>query len=248
MGETDKKLIENGKRLDGRAPNELRPIKIEVGVLHRADGSCYLEWGGNKVIAGVFGPRECFPRHAQNPFKARLRYRYNMAPFSVEDRKRPGPDRRSSEISKISREAFENVVFLEQFPKATIDVYVEVLQADAGTRCAALTAASVALADAGIPMKGLVASCASGKIDDVVVLDLGKLEDNAGQADLPLAMIPENGEILLMQMDGDLSPDQLNEAYGLAVEGIKKIGEIQKQALRDKYNKQPEEVGEENEQ
>ena len=97
-------------------------------------------------------------------------------------------------------------------------------------------------------MKGLIASCAAGKIDDVVVLDLGKLEDNAGQADLPLAMIPEDGEILLMQMDGDLSPDQFKEAFDLAAEGIKQIGEIQKQALRDKYNKQPEEVGEENEQ
>jgi len=59
------KLIENGIRLDGRRPDELRPIKIKVGVLNRADGSCYLEFGRNKVIAAVYGPREVHPRHQQ---------------------------------------------------------------------------------------------------------------------------------------------------------------------------------------
>ena len=137
-------LIKDGKRLDGRAFDELRPIRMETGVLNKADGSCFLEWGENKVIAGVFGPRECFPRHEQDPLKARLTYRYNMAPFSVGERKRPGSDRRSTEISKVSREALEKIVFLEYFPRTSIDVFVEVLQAGAGTRCAALTAASSA--------------------------------------------------------------------------------------------------------
>ena len=109
MGKSDIKLIKNGKRLDGRKADELRPIKIEAGVLDNADGSCYLEWGGNKVIAGVYGPRECLPRHTASPYKARLTYRYNMVPFSVDDRKRPGPDRRSTEISKISEEALSKV-------------------------------------------------------------------------------------------------------------------------------------------
>ena len=59
----DIKLIDdNGKRLDGRSTEELRKIKIEAGVLHRADGSCYLEWGNNKVLAAVYGPRELHPR------------------------------------------------------------------------------------------------------------------------------------------------------------------------------------------
>jgi len=91
------KLIKNGKRLDNRKNDELRPIKIEAGVLHRAEGSCYLEWGGNKVLAAVYGPREAVPRHTQNPLRAIVNARYNMAAFSVDDRKRPGPDRRSRE-------------------------------------------------------------------------------------------------------------------------------------------------------
>ncbi|UCF08994.1 MAG: exosome complex exonuclease Rrp41, partial [Thermoplasmata archaeon] len=150
------KLIdEQGRRVDGRRADELRPIKIEANLLKRADGSAYLEWGKNKILAAVYGPREVHPRHLQEPTKAIVQCRYNMAAFSVGDRKRPGPDRRSTEISKVLGEALEYVVFTEQFPRTTVDVFIEVLQADAGTRCSGLTAASVALADAGIPMRDM---------------------------------------------------------------------------------------------
>ena len=127
---SDVKLFENGRRLDGRKPDELRKIKIEVGVLHRAEGSCYLEWGNNKILAAVYGPREAIPRHTQNPLRAIVNARYNMAAFSVDERKRPGPDRRSREISKVISEALENVILVEKFPRATIDVNIEVLDAE----------------------------------------------------------------------------------------------------------------------
>jgi exosome complex component RRP41 len=229
------KLFENGKRLDGRKLDELRKIKIEAGVLHRAEGSCYLEWGGNKVIAAVYGPREAIPRHIQNPLRAIVKANYNMAAFSVEDRKRPGPDRRSREISKVISEALENVILLEKFPRASIDVNIEVLNAEAGTRCAGLTAAAVALADAGIPMKDIPVSCAAGKIENQVVLDLGKQEDNFGDADLPVAISPRTGEILLLQMDGHLTLEEFDKALDLAIKGCHIISEIQKNALMEKY-------------
>ena len=234
------KLFENGKRLDGRKPDELRKIKIEAGVLHRAEGSCYLEWGGNKVIAAVYGPREAIPRHIQNPLRAIVKANYNMAAFSVEDRKRPGPDRRSREISKVISEALENVILLEKFPRASIDVYIEVLNAEAGTRCAGLTAAAVALADAGIPMKDIPVSCAAGKIENQVVLDLGKQEDNFGDADLPVAISPRTGEILLLQMDGHLTLEEFDKALDLAIKGCHIISEIQKKALMEKYQSKSE--------
>ncbi len=110
MDETDISFFKDGLRLDGRREDQLRPIKMEVGVLARADGSCYIEMGGNKVIAAVYGPREVHPRHLQDVTRAIVRYRYNMASFSVEERKRPGPDRRSYELSKVSREALEPVI------------------------------------------------------------------------------------------------------------------------------------------
>lgn len=233
------KLIENGIRLDGRKPDELRPIKIKVGVLNRADGSCYFEFGGNKVIAAVYGPREVHPRHMQKSTSAVVRYRYNMASFSVEERKRPGPDRRSIEVSKVSREALEPVIFQEYFPRSAIDIFVEVLQADAGTRTAGINAASIALADAGIPMKSLVSACAAGKIDGTVVLDLNKDEDNYGQADMPIAMTPD-GRITLLQMDGHLSKDEFREAFEMAKNGCAAIYDMQRAALLERYTSRTE--------
>lgn len=231
------KLIdEKGIRLDGRRFDELRPIRLEAGVLGRADGSAYIEWGGNKVLAAVYGPREAHPRHLQDPARALVQCRYNMAPFSVTDRKRPGPDRRSVEISKIISEAFSAVVFKEQFPRTAIDIFIEVLQADAGTRCAGLTAASVALADAGVPMRDLVASCASGKIGGVVCLDLNKEEDNFGEADCPMAVVPRTGEIVLLQMDGHLTYEEFQKVMGLSLKATEKIYEMQRDALRRKYS------------
>jgi len=229
------KLFEDGKRLDGRKPDELRKIKIEAGVLHRAEGSCYLEWGGNKIFAAVYGPREAIPRHTQNPLRAIVNAKYNMAAFSVEDRKRPGPDRRSREISKVISEALENVILVERYPRASIDVNIEVLNAEAGTRCAGLTAAGVALADAGIPMKDIPVSCAAGKIEDQVVLDLGKEEDNYGTADLPVAISPRTGEIILLQMDGHLTQEEFDKAFDLAIKGCYIVSDIQKKAIMDKY-------------
>jgi exosome complex component RRP41 len=225
-----------GRRLDGRRPDELRPIKIEAGVLRRADGSAYVEMGKNKILAAVYGPRECHPRHLQDPTRAIVQCNYSMLSFSVDERKRPGPDRRSIEISKIIGEALEHVIFLEQFPRTSIDVYIAVLQANAGTRCAGLTAASVALADAGIPMRDLVPACAAGKIAGKVVLDLMKEEDNYGEADLPLAYIPRTGEILLLQMDGHMTQEEFERAIELAKGGCMKIYELQKEALRRRYS------------
>ncbi|WMW22448.1 exosome complex exonuclease Rrp41 [Methanolobus mangrovi] len=248
MSDKPEKFIdEKGLRLDGRRVNEIRPMKMEIGVLSRADGSCYLEWGKNKVLAAVYGPRELHPRRLQKADSALIRYRYNMAAFSVEDRIRPGPSRRSIEISKVSREAFEPVVLTHLYPGAVIDVFAEVLQADAGTRTAAINAASMALADAGIPMKGLVSACAVGKVDGQLVLDLNKPEDNYGDADIPMAMTSE-GEITLLQMDGDVTQEEFKQAVELCKEGCRQILEIQKETLKNKFTKLEEvEVSDEEE-
>lgn len=226
---------DSGRRLDGRRLDELRPIRIDAGVLKRPDGSAYIEWGNNRVLAAVYGPREAHPRHLQDPARALVQCRYNMAPFSVSDRKRPGPDRRSVEISKVISEAFSAVVFTEQFPRTSVDIFIEVLQADAGTRCAGITAASVALADAGIPMRDLVASCASGKIAGQVALDLNKEEDNFGDADCPMAVIARTGEIVLLQMDGHLTEDEFDRAMKLSMDATKRIHSIQRDALSRRY-------------
>ena len=231
-----KLLDENGLRLDGRNEMELRPIKIETNVLERADGSAFIEWGGNKIIVSVYGPREAYPKHTQDIDKAVIKARYNMAAFSVDERKRPGPDRRSVEISKVISEALSSAVMVEQFPRTQVDVFIEVIQADAGTRIAGLTAASVALAAAGIPMRDMVVGCTAGKIEGKIVLDLSKEEDNFGQADLPMAVLSRSGEVVLVQMDGDLSVEEFNQAADMILDVTKRIAQIQRDALVARYS------------
>ena len=230
------KLIIDGKRCDGRAMDELRPLKVQAGVLNKADGSAYVEWGNNKILAAVYGPRECIPRHDASPYRAVIHCRYLMAPFStLDEHGRSGPNRRSIEISKVLKEIFENVVMTEKFPKTAIDIFIEVLQADGGTRCAGVTAAAVALADAGIPMRDLPCAVASGKIDNEVAVDFGKLEDNYGDGDMPIAIAPRNGGILLLQLDGMFTKDELRKAVELAYGVLPKINALQVEALRTHY-------------
>ena len=153
------------KRPDGRKITELRPIHAKVGVIPNADGSAIFSFGETTAIAAVYGPRTMHPQHAQNPEKGVLRCEYNMISFSVDDRIRPGSNRRSTEISKITEWALEPVLMLEKYPNAVVDVFINIIQANASTRCAGINAAAMALAQAGIPMKGLVSSVSIGKLD-----------------------------------------------------------------------------------
>jgi len=225
-----------GKRLSGRKTDELRPIKITAGVIPRADGSAYLEWGQNKVFAAVHGPRECLPKHTASPYKAVIKFEYRMATFSVPDRKNPKPGRREVEISKVCGEALERAIFVEKFPNTSIDITVEIVDSNAGSRIAALTAASVALADAGIPMRDMVTGTSVGKAGGKIIIDLDKDEEDAPDAvDIPIAMLPNSKEIVLLQLDGVLTRKEWEEAYKMAEPAIAKVYEAQKQALKAKY-------------
>ena len=228
-------LNKKGLRLDGRKLDELRSIKLEVGILPNADGSAYVEHGKNKIIAGVFGPREMHPKHLQRADRMVLRCRYHMAPFSVPERKSPAPSRRENELSKVIRDSLLPSLFVENYPRTGVDLYIEVLQADGGTRCASITAASLALADAGLPMRDIVVACAAGKINGKIALDLMDTEDKVGDADVPVAYMPNLNAITLLQMDGKLSTKEFEEAVKMAIEGCKKISNIQKEALQTKY-------------
>ncbi len=227
-----------GKRVDGRKVDELRKIKIEAGIIPRADGSAYLEWGQNKVFAAVYGPRECLPKHTASPYKAVINFEYRMATFSVPDRKNPKPGRREIEISKVCGEALERAIFVERFPNTEIDVTVEIVDSNAGSRVAALTAAAVALADAGIPMRDLVTGVSVGRAGGKIIVDLNKVEEDAPDAvDIPIAMLPNSKEIVLLQLDGIISKKEWETAYKLAESSIMKVYEIQKNALKSKYER-----------
>jgi len=229
-------LIVNGKRLDGRGFDELRNIKIVASPLKNADGSAYIEWGNNKIIAAVYGPRETQPRHLADSSRAIIKCRYAMAPFSsLSEHGRSGPNRRAIEISKVIKEAFENVVVLTDFPGSQIDIFIEVLQGDGGTRAAGLTAASVALASAGIQMRDLPYAVSVGRIEEHVATDFTMIEDMYSHSDMPVAISPRNNEIILLQMDGGMTKEQLKKAFKIAIDVGKEISTLQKDALREAY-------------
>ncbi len=234
-------LIKNGIRLDGRTPGDVRPMKMIAGFLDKADGSCYIECGKTKVVVGVHGPREVHPKHEMQDTKALVRCTYNMESFSVDsERRRPGLDRRSTEISKVSAQALEAAILVERFPKTAIDIFMEVIQADASTRVTALTAASVALADAGIPMKDMVTAVSFGKLygengEEVVAVDMDKPEDNFGLADCAVAYMPNIDQFTLMQMDGNLKIDEMRAGMAMAKKACREIYEMQKAAIKRRY-------------
>ena len=224
------------KRPDGRKVDETRKMTAKVGVVPNADGSAMFSFGDTIAIAAVYGPKKMHPQHMQNPETGVLRYTYNMISFSVQDRIRPGPNRRSMEISKISEWALNPVLMIERFPGTVIDVHVNILQANASTRCAGINAASLALAHAGIPMKELVSSVSIGKLDKELVVDLSKKEEDweegEGATDIPITMT-ESGKITHIQLDGKIGTKQLKEAIELARKACKDIYEVQKKALKE---------------
>jgi len=223
------------KRKNNRKADELRPVVIKAGVIKEADGSALVSLGKTTAIAAVYGPKTTFPKFMQQSDKAMLKTYYNMVPFSTDERVRPGPSRRSQEISKVTRNALEPAIFMEEFPKASIEVYIDIIEADAGTRTAGINTASVALADAGIPMRDLVASAAAGIIDNEYVLDLEGKEEEVTKCDLPIAYMPRLDKITLLQMDGNITPEEAKKVIKLAMKGCKVLYEKQKEALRKRW-------------
>jgi exosome complex component RRP41 len=241
MAKEKVKMIIDGKRMDGRGFEDFRPIDVEVGVLKRANGSAIFKFGDTYALSAVFGPKTMHPKHLQDPQKAFLRCRYSMAPFATTERVRPGTSRRSIEISKVIKEALSNVIFFEDYPKTAIDVFMEILQANASTRCAGLNAASLALAEAGVSMKNLISSCSAGKIDNQIVLDIAGDEDCEGEVDMAVATIGNEDKIVLLQLDGIITREEFLTLINLAKKGCATVYEKQVNALREKYK-----TGEEN--
>lgn len=229
--------MKQAKRKDNRKNDELRKIEAKVGVIKRADGSAMFKIGDTIAIACVYGPRQLFPAFQQNSEKGILRCIYDLMSFSVSERKKPGPSRRSTEISMVIENALLPVLDLTKFPSTVVDVFINIIQADAGTRCAGICAASLALADAGIPMKDLVNAVSVGKLGKTLVLDLDKDEEDyaEGATDIPVAILPRSGKVSLLQLDGNITKEELKEALDLAKKGCDEIYKIQIKALKEKY-------------
>jgi len=227
------------ERLDKRKFDETRKIEAKVGIIEKADGSAMFKIGNTIAYAAVYGPRNLHPRFLQDPSKGILRCSYNMMPFSSSgNRVRPGGSRRSKEISLVTQKALLPVLDLKDYPNSVVDVFIEFPQTEAGSRCAGICAASMALADAGLFMKDLVSAVSVGRVDDKLVVDLDYNEESYEDgpvADIPIAMLPNYDKITLLQMDGLVSKEDLKKALELGKNACKEIYKVQVKALKDKY-------------
>lgn len=223
-----------GLRLDGRRPMEMRQIRAELGAIAKADGSALFEMGNTKVTAAVYGPREVENRSQQLNDRALVRCEYGMANFSTGDRMRkPKGDRRSTEISLVIRQTLEACIMTHLMPRSQIDVFVQVLQADGGTRSACINAATLALADAGIPMRDLATSCSAGYLNSTPLLDLNYVEDSAGGPDVTVGILSKMDKVTLLQMDAKLPMETFETVMQLAVDGCKAIAKYIREVLQE---------------
>jgi len=226
-------LADQGLRIDGRRPNELRKIQCKLGVFNQADGSAYLEQGNTKVLATVYGPHEVRgSRMNALHDKVLINCQYSMATFSTGERKRrPRGDRKSQEMTLHLKQTFEAVIKTELYPRSQIDVYVEVLQADGGNYCACVNAATLALIDAGIPLKDYVCACTAGFISDKALMDVSHTEASNG-VELTVAILPRSEQIVMMDMSARIHVDHLGKVLDVAIQGCKDIFQIVDQAVR----------------
>jgi exosome complex component RRP41 len=225
------------KRHDGRGWDQIRPVVAKVGIIPRADGSAMFQIGNTTAYAAVYGPRDLHPKFLQNPETGILRCNYSMMPFSGHgERIRPGGSRRSKEINIVMQGALQPLLNLKDYPNAVVDVFVELPQTDAGTRCAGITAAAMALADAGVEMKDLVVALSMGYLDGQIMVDLDGCEDcEIGVSDIPIAYIPSMDKIALLQLDGEIPKADLIKLLEMGRKKALEIYEIQKEALKQRY-------------
>eukprot|EP00118_Oscarella_pearsei_P017336 m.171268 g.171268 ORF g.171268 m.171268 type:complete len:244 (+) comp39053_c0_seq11:69-800(+) len=212
-------LSPEGLRLDGRRPHEIRKITCEMGTVKQADGSALVQQGNTKALATVYGPHEVTFRSKAMHDRAIINAQYSMATFATSERRSRIRDRRSLEISRMIKEVFEHAVMCELAPRSQIDIYVQVLQSDGGNLCASINAATLALIDAGVPMRDFVCACSASCIDETPIVDINYLEEGARGADFSLAVFPRSEKILLCHMSSRTHMDHFEGIMGLAMQG-----------------------------
>ncbi|KOC70048.1 Exosome complex component RRP41 [Habropoda laboriosa] len=245
---------ENGLRSDGRRAMELRHIRVRMGVFSQADGSAYIEHGNNKIFVTVYGPHQPRGSTGRSTSKGIVNCQYSMAVFSLssgERKRKPRGDRKSQEKSLQLKHAMEAIIHLELYPRSQIDIYVEVLQVDGGEYCASVNAATLALIDAGIPIKNYAIGCTvtllnSPSLQDEdstlgrIVLDAHYLEEGAQGVTLSVVALPssdgtlKDGLIVVAQGAGQrLHLSQFESLKACVLRGCQDIKTILDRAVRE---------------
>ena len=238
------------KRTDGRGLDQVRPVNFELNIAPHASGSVLVSMGNTRVICGIT-IEEGVPRwmKEQNVSGGWLTAEYSMLPYSTTTRKprdiaKGRLDGRSSEIQRLIGRSLRAVVDLEKLGSRTMWVDCDVLQADGGTRTAAITGASLAVAIAcrrlarekkvdAPPIKKLVAATSAGILDGNAIVDLNYEEDKAVTVDFNL-VATEDGEFVEVQGSGEeatFAQSQLDELVVLARKGVAELIAAQRAVL-----------------
>jgi ribonuclease PH len=235
-------------RNDGRQPGDLRPISITPGFVTTATGSALIEAGGTRVICTASVDEEV-PRWMAGQGRGWVTAEYGMLPASTGDRKRRDvskgrPDGRTVEIQRLIGRSLRGIVDFQALGERTVWIDCDVLEADGGTRCAAITGGYVALelalrrvmADGGIaalPLTQSVAAVSTGMVDGRALLDLDYSEDSRAEVDANVVMTGDGGlvEVQATAERTPLSRASLDELLALAADGIAALRTAQEQAV-----------------
>lgn len=228
-------------RHDGRAPHELRPVTIRRHFLRTCAGSVLYRCGGTSVLVTA-QVAEDVPPFLVGKGSGWLTAEYAMLPGSTPQRKKRGADGRATEIQRLIGRSLRAAVDLKSLGPITVFVDADVLEADGGTRTAAITAAYVAVADSlearfGAPAKGMlkapVAAVSAGIVNGQAVLDLDYVEDSRAEVDLNVVRLGADGyvEVQGTGEGGVFSQDQLASMLALASRGIDRLMELQAEAI-----------------
>jgi len=235
-------------RADGRSASDLREVRIEPGFVSTAAGSALMTMGGTRVICTA-SVDEQVPRWMRGKGRGWVTAEYGMLPASTGDRKQRDvskgrPDGRTVEIQRLIGRALRGVVDFERLGERTVWVDCDVLEADGGTRCAAITGGYVALELAlqgliaqglldSLPLNESVAAVSCGVVDGTPVLDLDYPEDSNAEVDMNVVMTGDGG-LVEVQATGERTPLSrtfLDELLGLAAKGIEHLRDAQRAAI-----------------
>jgi exosome complex component RRP41 len=195
-----------GLRTDGRLPTESRTIKMELGIHSDSDGSVSLEMGQTKIWASCRGPRE-------SSNKTGISIDITSAPFSTMERKRLKQDgRKMRELAQRLESAFSRIVEVNLFPRSCVDISIQVLQNDGGVSWACFNACSLALVDAGVPMRDLCIACGVwfGE-NQMVLVDPCSAELTQSGGELWMGYSPQEDKMLTCQFSGKVSESTLGD-------------------------------------
>lgn len=229
-------------RHDGRAPDQLRPVRIERGFARQSAGSALYRCGATTVLVTA-NVVDKVPPFLEGKGTGWLTAEYAMLPGSTPSRKDRRADGRSTEIQRLIGRSLRAVLDLSRLGPRTLHVDADVIEADGGTRTAAITAAYVAVHDAlgsrlgpdapATILRDSVAAVSVGLVDDLAVLDLDYIEDSRAQVDFNVVRLGSGGlvEVQGTGEGGTFSRAQLSALLDLAESGLNQLGALQREAL-----------------